>query len=59
VSPGGATYRTPSFQGPDARRRPRSWGPPDVETDAGMVVRVAAGEAGHEQLVAWINRRTH
>jgi hypothetical protein len=24
-----------------------------------MVVRVAAGEAGHEELVAWINRRTH
>jgi len=27
--------------------------------DAGTVVRVAAGEAGHEELVARINRRTH
>jgi hypothetical protein len=24
-----------------------------------MVVRVAAGEAGHDEVVAWINRRTH
>jgi hypothetical protein len=36
-----------------------SRGPPDVETDGDMVERVAAGEASHDEVVAWINRRTH
>jgi death on curing protein len=30
------------------------WGPPDVETDAGIVERVAAGETSHEEVVEWI-----
>jgi death-on-curing protein len=34
------------------------WGRSDVETDAGLVERVAAGDASHEQVVAWIERRT-
>jgi death on curing protein len=34
------------------------WGPPDVETDAGMVERVAAGETSHEEVVEWILERT-
>jgi death-on-curing protein len=34
------------------------WGRPEVETDAGMVERVAAGDASREELVAWIERRT-
>ena len=34
------------------------WGPPDVETDAGLVERVAAGEATHDEVVAWIHGRT-
>lgn len=35
------------------------WGPPDVETDAGLVERVAASEATHEEVVDWIGKRTH
>jgi death-on-curing protein len=35
------------------------WGPPDVESDAGLVERVAAGEAGHEDVMAWVSKRTH
>jgi death on curing protein len=34
------------------------WGPPDVETDAGLVERVAASEATHDEVVAWIRGRT-
>src|SRR3954447_14890633 len=34
------------------------WRPPDVETDAGLVERVAAGEATHEDVVHWIRERT-
>ena len=34
------------------------WGPPDIETDAGLVERVAAGEATREEVVAWIRERT-
>ena len=34
------------------------WGPPDVETDAGLVERVAAGDATHEDVVDWIRKRT-
>jgi death-on-curing protein len=34
------------------------WGGPDVDTDAGMVERVAAGDASHEQVIAWIEGRT-
>ena len=32
--------------------------PPDVETDAGLVERVATGDAGHEEVMAWISERT-
>lgn len=35
-----------------------AWGAPDVACDAGMVERVAAGEASHDEVVAWIERRT-
>lgn len=35
-----------------------TWGDPDVETDAGMVERVATGEATHDDVVAWITART-
>lgn len=35
-----------------------AWGRPDVDTDAGMVERVAAGGASHEDVVAWIDSRT-
>jgi death-on-curing protein len=34
------------------------WGRPDVDTDAAMVERVAAGDASHEQVTAWIESRT-
>lgn len=34
------------------------WGAPDVDTDAGLIERVAAGEATHEEVVAWIRTRT-
>ena len=34
------------------------WGPPDVAIDAGLVERVAAGEATHDEVVAWIRERT-
>jgi death-on-curing protein len=34
------------------------WGLPDVQTDASLVERVAAGEASHEDVVAWISERT-
>ena len=33
------------------------WGRPDVDADAGLVERVAAGDASHEDVVAWIERR--
>jgi death-on-curing protein len=36
----------------------RAWGPPDVDADAGLVERVAAGAAGHEEVVDWIHERT-
>ena len=36
-----------------------AWGSQDVPTDAGLIERVAAGEAGHEEVVAWIRVRTH
>jgi death on curing protein len=35
------------------------WGRPDVEADAGMVERVAAGEASDDEVMAWISERTH
>lgn len=35
-----------------------AWGPPDVEADAGLIERVAAGDAPHEDVVAWIRERT-
>jgi death on curing protein len=34
------------------------WGPPDVDTDAGIVESVAVGDASHEQVIAWIQDRT-
>jgi death-on-curing protein len=34
------------------------WGPPDIEADAGLVERVAAGEATHDDVVEWIRGRT-
>jgi death-on-curing protein len=34
------------------------WEPPDVETDAGLVERVAAGEATLEEIADWIRKRT-
>jgi death-on-curing protein len=34
------------------------WGRPDVEADAGLVERVAGGEATHDDVVAWIRERT-
>jgi death-on-curing protein len=34
------------------------WGKPDVARDAGVVLRVAAGEAELEEIVAWIRQRT-
>jgi hypothetical protein len=36
----------------------RAWGPPDLGADAGLVERVAAGGAGHEEVVDWIRERT-
>jgi death-on-curing protein len=33
------------------------WGAQDVETDASLIERVAAGEATHEEVVAWIRDR--
>src|SRR4051794_21414462 len=35
-----------------------AWGPTNADTDAGVVERVAAGEAGHEEVVQWIRERT-
>ena len=35
------------------------WGSQDVETDASLIERVAAGQATHEEVVAWIRDRTH
>jgi prophage maintenance system killer protein len=35
-----------------------AWGSPDVGVDAGMVERVAAGEATHDEVVDWISERT-
>jgi death-on-curing protein len=34
------------------------WGSPDVKTDAGLVERVAAGEATLDEIVDWIRKRT-
>jgi death on curing protein len=35
-----------------------TWGDQDVEVDAGMVERVAAGDADHDDVVRWIRSRT-
>jgi death-on-curing protein len=35
-----------------------TWGGQDVEVDAGMVERVAAGKVEHEEVIAWIRSRT-
>lgn len=35
-----------------------TWGPQDVQTDASLIERVAAGAAGHEEVVDWIRDRT-
>lgn len=34
------------------------WGEQDVAADAGLVFRVAAGDAGLDEIEAWIRRRT-
>ncbi len=34
------------------------WGEPDVQADAGMVERVAAGDATHDDVVDWLRERT-
>ena len=34
------------------------WGSQDVKTDASLIERVAAGQATHEEVVAWIRDRT-
>ena len=34
------------------------WGPPDVETDAGLVERAAAGEATLDEIIGGIRTRT-
>lgn len=36
-----------------------TWGSQDVQTDARVIERVAAGDADHEEVVAWIRERTH
>jgi death on curing protein len=35
-----------------------TWGEQEVETDAEIVERVAAGEAEHDEVIAWIRVRT-
>lgn len=35
-----------------------TWGTPDVETDAGMVERIAAGQVEHDEIAVWIRDRT-
>lgn len=35
-----------------------AWGPPDVDIDAGLIERVAAGEATHDEVIAWLHERT-
>ena len=35
-----------------------SWGEPDVDVDASMVERIAAGAATHEEIAGWIRDRT-
>lgn len=35
-----------------------AWGSPDVDVDAPVVERVAAGDASHEDVVGWITART-
>ena len=34
-----------------------AWGPQDTELDASMIERIAASEAEHEEVLAWIRRR--
>lgn len=36
----------------------RRWATEDVELDAGMVERIAASQAEHDEIVAWIEQRT-
>jgi len=36
----------------------RTWGEPDVETDAGMVERIASGAAETEEIARWIRDRS-
>jgi death-on-curing protein len=35
-----------------------TWGRADVEQDASLVERVAAGDADHQEVIDWIRRRT-
>ena len=34
-----------------------AWGPPDTDVDASMIERIAAGDAEHAEVLAWIRRR--
>jgi hypothetical protein len=34
------------------------WKPERVEDDAALVERIAAGEASHAEVLAWVQRRT-
>jgi death-on-curing protein len=36
----------------------RTWAGQDTEADASMVERIAAGDAAHDEIVAWIGTRT-
>jgi death-on-curing protein len=36
----------------------RRWKPEDVDTDASTVEGIASGQAGHEEIVAWLTDRT-
>lgn len=36
----------------------RTWGAPDVDEDAGIIERIAAGTVTHADVLAWIERRT-
>jgi len=36
----------------------RAWADQDVDVDASMVERIAAGDAPHDEIVAWIRART-
>jgi death-on-curing protein len=41
-----------------AERNGLAWRPEDSDRDAAMVEALAAGQAGHDQAVAWVHERT-